>query len=364
MIKKSLRITFVLPSEGTAPCGGFKVVYEYANELSRRGHIVTVVHPAFILGNANPVRYVKRTVRMIHRTFDRSFRPDTWFNIRPNVQLVWRPSLHAAFMPDGDVVIATSWRTASPVSGFPASKGRKFYLIQHQEIWDGSEEKVMATWRMPLNKIVIARWLQEIAQGMNEVSTYIPNGLNFQAFGLNDDPAKRSPNRVMMLYHEQAWKGSADGLEAMRLARERIPGLEADLFGIHQEPVGLPPWIRYHRNPAQDRLCELYNKAAIFLAPSWTEGWPLPPAEAMMCGAAVVATSIGGHKEYCIPGRTALLSPPQDPGNLAQNLILLLQDNQLRIQIARAGNDYIRQFTWSRAADKFEATLLQHYGVN
>jgi glycogen synthase len=41
-----MRITFVLPSAARVPAGGYKVIYEYANHLSDRGHSVTVIHPA------------------------------------------------------------------------------------------------------------------------------------------------------------------------------------------------------------------------------------------------------------------------------------------------------------------------------
>ena len=132
----------------------------------------------------------------------------------------------------------------------------------------------------------------------------------------------------------------------------------AQNVGIPAAPSGLPSWIRYHRNSHQIMLRQLYNQAAIFLGPSWIEGWPLPPAEAMMCGAALVATDIGGHREYAIHGETALLSPAKEPAFMASNLVSLLQNQEQRIRLARSGNQYIQQFTWDRAADAFEAALL------
>lgn len=352
-----MSITFVLPGQGTAPVGGFKVVYEYANALVRRGHRVCVIHPAFLDVGLTPIGYGKRTVRYIQRSMDGSYRPDRWFSVDSRVRLLWRPSLNARFIPDADVVVATSWRTARWVAAYPAAKGKKFYLIQHRETWDGPEDRVMATWRLPLRKIVIARWLQVIADEMDERSAYIPNGLDFHAFGTDTDPGQRNPNRVMMLHHYQEWKGSADGLRTLYLAHSQVPELEADLFGVPHAPKGLAPWIRYHRNPPQKQLRRLYNNASVFLAPSWSEGWGLTPSEAMMCGCAIAATDIGGHREFCIQGRTALLSPPGDPDAMAANLISLLQDQGQRVSIARSGNEYIQQFTWDRATDAFVAEL-------
>ena len=40
------------------------------------------------------------------------------------------------------------------------SHGRRFYLIQHFEDWSGDRDQVLRTWRLPMHKIVISRWLQ------------------------------------------------------------------------------------------------------------------------------------------------------------------------------------------------------------
>lgn len=356
--KKSLSITFVLPGAGTFPSGGPKVVYEYANALVRKGHRVTVVHPLSLSTEFTAMQLGKGIIRYVQRSIDKSYRPDAWFRIDPHVRLLWKPSLHPRHIPDADVIVATWWHTAEWVARYPRSKGRKFYLLQGLETWGGSEDRVMATWRIPMRKIVIARWLYEIAERMGEEAAYIPNGLDFNAFGTNNDPRERDPNRVMMLYHNVSLKGSADGLAALRFAHEQVATVEVDMFGVPGAPPGLPSWIRYHRNPPQAKLRQLYNQAAIFLSPSWIEGWPLPPAEAMICGAALVATDIGGHREYAIHRETALLSPPKEPALMASNLVSLLQDPEQRIHLARSGNRYIQQFTWGRAANAFEALLL------
>ena len=96
---------------------------------------------------------------------------------------------------------------------------------------------------------------------------------------------------------------------------------------------------------------------AIFIGPSWAEGWPLPPAEAMQCGAAPCLTDIGGHREYGIAGKTALLSPPKEPGALAQNILTLVRDNAMRIGLAERAHQFIQQFTWERAVSVLEKSL-------
>lgn len=358
-----MRITFILPHTGHNPIGGFKVAYEYANGLAQRGHEVTAVHaPICYYGDSRPLLSVRNSLVFCGRMIGLrgGFRPHNWFQIDPRVKMLWVPSLDRRWIPSADAVIATAWNTSEWVAGYPAAKGSKYYLIQHQEsLFPNTDtHRAMATWKLPLRKIVIARWLEEIASGLGEESVYIPNGLDFDAFGLDIPLPERDPCRLIMLYHDQDWKGSRDGLAAMSIAKKEIPGLKATLFGVPTKPEGLPDWIEYVRKPAQLELRLLYNAAAIFVSPSWAEGWPLPPAEAAQCGAALCITDIGGHREYAVAGETALLSPPKDSNSLAKNIQELIRNSELRYGLASRANALIRQFTWHRAVTEFERTLF------
>src|SRR5437588_7005208 len=42
---RPMRINFLLPGYAWRPSGGFRVVYQHANRLAARGHLVTVIHP-------------------------------------------------------------------------------------------------------------------------------------------------------------------------------------------------------------------------------------------------------------------------------------------------------------------------------
>jgi glycosyltransferase involved in cell wall biosynthesis len=159
-----------------------------------------------------------------------------------------------------------------------------------------------------------------------------------------------------MLYHGAAWKGAADGIEALRQARNELPDLDAVLFGTDRRP-SVPEWMTYVHNPTGDALVDLYNSLSIFLHPSWAEGWPLPPAESMACGCALVATANAGVSDYAHDGETAVMSPVRSPDALAGALIRVLRDQDLRLQLARAGNRAIQKMTWQRATDTFERVI-------
>jgi len=333
------------------------VVYEYANHLSKRGHAVTLIHPALNRKNAGLSQISRSATSFIYRRVSGTYRPTHWFRLDPSVAVRWVPTLSASFVPDGDIVVATAWNTAEWITKYPASKGRRVYLIQSWEIWDGPEDRVRATWKAPLTRIVVARWLRQLGADMGLPCIFIPNGIDLNQFGLDVPIEARDPNEVMMLYHSHPVKGSADGLAALELVHRTLPDLRATLFGTSTPDRRFPSWVKYYRLPSQKELRALYNRAAVFVSPAGMEGWPLPPAEAMICGAALVATDIAGHREYASHGETALLSPPGNPGLLAENILRFVKDTSLRLAVAKNGNTFVRKFSWERAADLLEGVL-------
>jgi len=352
-----MKITFLLPEFGSEPGGGKKIVYCYANVLASFGHQVTVVHPALLWPDPTFIQKAKALVRFVQRKLDQSYSPDCWFSTDPRVKIAWVYDLSAKNLPDGDALIATAWQTAEWSVNHPKAKGKKFYFIQGLETWAGNEQRVMDTWKMDFENIVIAGWLQEISSSLGQTSHYAPHGFNTEEFGQDKSPEERDNATAIMLYNETEIKGAKDGIQALKIAKEQEKDLKAILFGVPEKPADLPDWMEYHCQPSMPLLRQLYNRAAMVLAPSWFEGWGLVPCEAMQCGCALLATEIGGHLEFAKQNHTALLSPAKTPTALADNIRRFIQDRELRIRLANNGRQFIGQLTWERAGRRFEEIL-------
>jgi glycosyltransferase involved in cell wall biosynthesis len=74
----------------------------------------------------------------------------------------------------------------------------------------------------------------------------------------------------------------------------------------------------------------------------------------MACGAALVSTDNGGVHAFAEHQKTALICPPQDTACIAEKILQLLEDRELRLSIAVEGNRHIRQFTWERSVTAME----------
>jgi glycosyltransferase involved in cell wall biosynthesis len=359
-----MRVTFVLPGYARKPIGGIRVVYNYANHLVARGHKVTVAHVAFfrryprmadgrpraqtreLLGGARDILY-GRPIGV------------SWQQVDAAVELSYIPVIADRFIDDTDAVVATAWQTADRVAGLSSAKGRKCYLIQHHETWSGRAERVDETWRLPLRKIFIAPWLEQRAleMGLDDVRR-VSGAIDLDRFRVVR-PIEARPHRVVMLHSGWSWKGADEGIAALEIARRSVPDLEAVIFGTAPRPADLPRWIEYAQDPRQDELVdEIYNGSSVYLCPSHAEGWHLPPAEAMGCGCAVVSTDIDGVRDYAIDDRTALLSRVRDPEALARNLVRVLEDDTLRLRLARTANAEIQRFRWENSTEELERALF------
>lgn len=351
-----MRISFLLPFAAARPVGGFKVVFEYANRLTERGHEVTLIFPSYTFreGLLNNAKYA---FRYQQRKIDKSYIPK-WFELNKKVMTLWIKKIDNREMPEADALIATAWRTAKCSENLSESKGRKFYLIQHLETWNGPEQEVMSTWKLPFRKIVISKWLLDIANQLGEKAEYIPNGLDFAEFGIDTKPEEKDGARIIMLYSNLEFKGASKGLEAIESAMKDNDSLGAVLFGTCDRPHGLNGRIEYHKDPEKKLLRALYNSCGIYLGPSFAEGFGLTGAEALMCGCAIAVSNNGGHREYAIDNQTALMFEPGDAEQMKNALLKLVSNNDLRYRIAYRGNEYIRRFNWDSSVEKFEKVLM------
>jgi glycosyltransferase involved in cell wall biosynthesis len=350
-----MKINIVLPFFPKHAVGGIKVLYQYADFLSERGHDVTLYHTS-ILKNV-PKRYLN-IFRVLRFYFRIKKSIPKWFTFKNQVTVINILKISNKSIFDGDVIISTMYATALDVFSLSESKGRKINFIQDYETWIAKPNQLILSYRLPVIHIVINDYLYSIVEKYSPQSpVLIYNAIDTSKFYITKPIEDRQSASICMMYSEEQRKGSIYGINAIKLCKEKYPDLVVNLFSVFPKPEWLPDWINFHQSP--NNLNEIYNSSAIFISPSLGEGWALPPAEAMCCGCALICTDIGGHAAYAKDKETALLVSSEDPIDLADKISTLIEDNQYRIQLARKGNDFIKRFSWKKSVDELEKILTK-----
>lgn len=160
-----------------------------------------------------------------------------------------------------------------------------------------------------------------------------------------------------MLYHLSERKRCSDAIAALKIVHEKVPALHVTMFGTPKKTTDIPEYFDYYQMPDKITHNKIYNQAAIFIAASNIEGFGLPLAEAMTCGCALCCTDTTGFLDFAKDNITALTSPIYDVNALAENILKLINNNSLRVSIAKSGNEYIKQFSWNKAVNSFNNFL-------
>ena len=359
-----MKVTFLLPGPSYIPIGGVKVVYEYANGLVALNHHVTVVHaPLRYYGDHSYLYDTLRNIDFLGRSIGlcQGFRPNKWFPIDPRVRLLWVPSLHERWIPDGDVVIASAWQTGEWGATYGPSKGRKVFLVQDYERYMTAPQQTRSRmgkiFRNGFYNIAISSAVQSMLEELHApIGAYIPNGIDFTIYKCTNPIASGERPWIGFAARMEPFKGTQDIITALTIVRQNGYS-SVKIWGFGTPRFRVPEWIEFRSRPSDNELSAYHNRSKIFVVGSHYEGWGLPGAEAMACGSTLVSTNNGGVSAYAEHDVTALLSPPGDPASLAQNILLLLRNDDERVKLAQRGLRRIGEFTWSASIRKMDEII-------
>jgi len=266
---------------------------------------------------------------------------------------------------DSDALVATEWRTAYTARAL-GNTAQKFYFVQDLEHLfhpEGSlREFAKHTYQWNFCGVTAGEWIAGTLR--------TEFGMDCYAFGFSYDREVYFPNgtdrqsgqRKRVLFYarpETERRGFELGLLALLIVSRHMPNTEFVLVGSWLPSVKLPFAAILPGALRSRELGALYRGCDVALVLSHTNV-SLLPLELMACGCAVVSNS-GPNVEWLLTEETAQLADAS-PAALADAILTLLRDEELRARKSAAGLAFAEKTDWEAEIRRIESAFYQGLG--
>ena len=203
--------------------------------------------------------------------------------------------------------------------------------------------------------------IQVISMGVDASTIFTPGNV------------KRNENELLFVGRLVEKKGVDFLLAAMPLILKKYPNTILTIVGNGPEKVhlvqqvqqiGIDNQVRFLGALVQSELPDLYRRATIFVAPSVVaksgdqEGLGLVFAEALACECAVISSDLAAIADVIIDGQTGITTKQKDSTDLANKIISLIGNKELRQTIGHNGRKHVlARFDWEIIANRYEQLL-------
>lgn len=185
-----------------------------------------------------------------------------------------------------------------------------------------------------------------------------PRAEGMTTLGFNPDPPL-----VMTVANLRSVKGIDVLLRGIGFVRQEIPDVMFAIVGETiddsyrsallslVEELGIEANIRF-LGPSTE-VFSLLKMADVFCLPSRSEGLSNALLEAMACGLPCVATDVGGNSQVVEQGKNGFLVPSEQPQLLAEQILVLLRDADLREHMGNRSRQIVQErYTVQHVVDR------------
>lgn len=199
--------------------------------------------------------------------------------------------------------------------------------------------------------------IKELRLGGDQIAI-IHNGVDSTKYV----PGRKSPHPLIVYIGRLRGYKSIDVLiYAMREITKRVPEVELVIGGSgpKQEAwerltkkLELDQKVKFYGYVAEREKIEIFQKAWVFVNPSFIEGWGVTSIEASACGTPVIASNVPGLRDSVQDGKTGFLFEYGNVDRLVGKLVEILKDEALRTKLGKNGLNWARNFSWDKSADE------------
>jgi O-antigen biosynthesis protein len=339
-----MRINWLIP-EPFPGAGGDTGIFRMIRYLAEFGHDCRVYVVSYNLMN-------DYTTEQIREYIGKHFGPT------PAQYYRWTGTV-----ADADCSFATFWPTVEHLLAVP-NGGARYYLVQDFEPTfypPGSEHALAAenTYRAGLHCITLGPWLAKLLrENYGATADHFDFAVDPQIYWPR--PALRDGRRRICFYARPKTPRRAYGLglEAFQLVKSRLPDVEFVFYGA-EELTPVPSFAFENRGLiGPNELATLFSSCEAGVVFSLSNP-SFVALEMMACRCAAVEIASERVDGVLTHGQDAWLVEP-DANAVAQGIVQLLGDSQLRNHLVENAYERTRGMNWRDSARQIESALLRH----
>ncbi len=329
--KEKLHIVYIMV--WTKTCGGSKIILEYANRLSQRGHMITIV------------------------TYDQK---PTWFPLNDKIEFIQvdeRQTLEEN-IPPCDVVVATSWKNifaalksnCAPVVFFEQGGS---HIFGTETLSERKSEIVKRRISEPNYIYTVSSYAKECLQKYYQRDAFvILNAVDDTIFYPRESIEGLDNITITTIGPEEfEFKRIDNVIRAIEELRKQYPNIQFQWISqtepkIHSEKAIV--------NPPQREIGNILRNTDIYICASDYESFCLPALEAMTCGAAVVATDNGGIADFIVDKENGLVIKKNNVEDMIAKIRFLIENPEERKRLASNGLKTAQRMSWKHSVERLE----------
>ncbi len=367
---ESLKINYLLPVAGRT--GGTRVLLNFMNSLSSMGHEVTMTTLYY-----NRWFPLSADVKVISKKtyFDAGyfFKMSNLSKKKISVSISMLNKLNK-MSPKTDINIATIAQTAYLSSWKTIEGAATLHHMQHFEsiLFDDPIIKkfISDTYFLPIYRVANSRWLcNKLYDFTGQKYPIVYPAIEHDIFYKREDGIFSTTEKIVNIVAlgKGGWKSAIGIYNAVNKVRsmEKDKKIILHFFG-HKPIAGIQfdgQYTIFHKDLSDNDLALLYSSSDIQVTFSKAESFPLPPLEAMACGAAVITTPYG-TEDYTVDRDNALIVEPDNIDMLANKIKTLIEDKDLMKRLKDNGIKTADKFNYSIQAKIYEKEILNALEVN
>lgn len=201
----------------------------------------------------------------------------------------------------------------------------------------------------------------------------IPNGIDLDEFNLiysKDECREKlnlSPEKKIILFFGSLvkYKGPDVLLKAFSIVLKEVPDAELIFAGRGEmkdyllklaNELNIKDYVKFIGFVDENKKPLYYKAVDIFCLPSTNmgESFGIVNLEAMASGVPVISSNLGGIPDIINDGENGLLVDPGDFKSLANSIIYLLQNEDIKNEMGACGKRKSREYSWDKIAVKTE----------